>query len=209
MNGPSLEFDDLVLAIHAEQALKLLGDSATALQRTVLTCFKTRRNVCYLHSDTSVSNLSMLIQIRVCVLTSKLLPARPAARVAWNCSLEKITVSKRSQDKAPPDKKSTRIEELSSNISVTFDMNKLQAIPEPGNPGSPGKVLVSMNPCRVPKFVRSKHLYSILLSPLRASRCPSAWMIYITILVFALLVLGWVSDSTRTGLLPERMRREW
>ncbi|KAI1133817.1 hypothetical protein F5Y05DRAFT_400951 [Hypoxylon sp. FL0543] len=44
----------MVLAIHANQALTLLGDGATALERKTLSCFKTSRNVCYLHSDESV-----------------------------------------------------------------------------------------------------------------------------------------------------------
>lgn len=48
-------FDHVVLAIHANQALSLLGDEATDLERKVLGTFKTSRNVCFLHSDTSVS----------------------------------------------------------------------------------------------------------------------------------------------------------
>ncbi|KAF2471479.1 amine oxidase [Lindgomyces ingoldianus] len=54
-DGSHREFDHVVLAIHANQALQLLGDGATCTQRTVLNAFKTSRNVCYLHSDTSVS----------------------------------------------------------------------------------------------------------------------------------------------------------
>ena len=54
-NGSSIEYDHAVLAIHANQALTLLGDEATDLERKILRCFKTSRNICYLHSDTSVS----------------------------------------------------------------------------------------------------------------------------------------------------------
>ena len=53
-NGSHREFDHVVLAIHANQALHLLGDGATDAQRRVLNGFTTSRNVCYLHSDTSV-----------------------------------------------------------------------------------------------------------------------------------------------------------
>lgn len=38
-------------------------------------------------------------------------------------------------------------------------MNKLQAIPSPGGQGSPGKVLVTMNPFRTPEFLQSRHVY--------------------------------------------------
>ena len=44
-------------------------------------------------------------------------------------------------------------------ISVTFDMNRLQGIPLPGEPGSPGRVLVSMNPIDPPSKVKSTYYY--------------------------------------------------
>ena len=44
-------------------------------------------------------------------------------------------------------------------ISVTFDMNRLQDIPGPGKPKSPGRVLVSMNPIHQPKSVHSEYIY--------------------------------------------------
>lgn len=54
-NGNSIDYDHVVLAVHANQALSLLGKGATDLERRILGCFQTSRNVCYLHSDTSVS----------------------------------------------------------------------------------------------------------------------------------------------------------
>jgi predicted NAD/FAD-binding protein len=44
-------------------------------------------------------------------------------------------------------------------ISITFDMNRLQAIPKPGEPDSPGRVLVSMNPIRSPRSPHSTQIY--------------------------------------------------
>ncbi len=38
-------------------------------------------------------------------------------------------------------------------------MNKLQAIPLPGEPGSPGRVLVTMNPIRIPRSVHGCDIY--------------------------------------------------
>lgn len=46
-----------------------------------------------------------------------------------------------------------------SGFSVTYDMNRLQAIPSPGEEGSPGRVLVTMNPMTAPCQARSWHLY--------------------------------------------------
>jgi predicted NAD/FAD-binding protein len=58
-------------------------------------------------------------------------------------------------------------------VSVLFDMNRLQEIPGPGSPGSPGRILISMNPIRTPQSIRTQHLYyhPILDSPsIQASR---------------------------------------
>lgn len=44
-------------------------------------------------------------------------------------------------------------------ISVTFDMNRLQGIPLPGEDGSPGRVLVSMNPIHSPRAVKGVYKY--------------------------------------------------
>lgn len=52
---PRKTYDHVVLAVHANQALRLLGDQASSLERKVLGSFKTSENICYLHSDTSVS----------------------------------------------------------------------------------------------------------------------------------------------------------
>lgn len=44
-------------------------------------------------------------------------------------------------------------------ISVTFDMNRLQGIPMPGEAGSPGRVLVSMNPIHPPSKIKGTYYY--------------------------------------------------
>lgn len=44
-------------------------------------------------------------------------------------------------------------------ISVTFDINKVQDIPLPGTLGSPGRVLVTLNPHRVPEMQQGRYVY--------------------------------------------------
>jgi predicted NAD/FAD-binding protein len=53
--GALHEYDQVILATHGDQALSLLGDSATALEREILGAFETSANTAVLHSDTSVT----------------------------------------------------------------------------------------------------------------------------------------------------------
>ncbi|PQE19207.1 amine oxidase protein [Rutstroemia sp. NJR-2017a BBW] len=50
-DGCTEVFDHVVLAVHANQALQILGDGATRSEKEILRHFKTTRNTCYLHSD--------------------------------------------------------------------------------------------------------------------------------------------------------------
>lgn len=47
-------FDHVVLACHSDQALRMLGDDATPVEREVLGCFPYSQNVAVLHTDASV-----------------------------------------------------------------------------------------------------------------------------------------------------------
>lgn len=57
------------------------------------------------------------------------------------------------------EKSATRKSIHPEKISVTFDMNRLQGIPMPGEAGSPGRVLVSMNPIHPPSKVKGTYFY--------------------------------------------------
>jgi predicted NAD/FAD-binding protein len=67
-DGVSEDFDEVVFACHAPQALKMLDD-ATPQERAVLGSFRTSRNHTLLHTD------------------EKLLPRRAGAQAAWNYHL--------------------------------------------------------------------------------------------------------------------------
>ena len=60
------EFDKIIFACHANQALKILGDSATQAQQNILGAFGYSQNVAYLHHD------------------EKLMPKTKATWSAWN-----------------------------------------------------------------------------------------------------------------------------
>lgn len=50
-SGRSEVFDHVVLATHGDQALSILGASATDQERSILSCFQTSQNEVVLHSD--------------------------------------------------------------------------------------------------------------------------------------------------------------
>lgn len=53
-DGSVESFDHVVLAVHAHQALDLLGEQSTSLEKDVLGAFRTSRNECVMHSDLTV-----------------------------------------------------------------------------------------------------------------------------------------------------------
>lgn len=78
--GDWLSFDQIIFACHSDQALKILGDQATGIEREILRQFPYEKNVAWLHTDESV------------------LPKNRRAWAAWNYYLsgrptEKATVT--------------------------------------------------------------------------------------------------------------------
>ena len=67
-NSESIEFDHVIFACHADQALRLLADP-TALESELLSLFPYQKNEIYLHTDSSV------------------LPKRKLAWAAWNAKI--------------------------------------------------------------------------------------------------------------------------
>jgi predicted NAD/FAD-binding protein len=52
--GASESFDHVIFACHSDQALQILGEAATALERECLSAFPYERNVAVLHTDVSL-----------------------------------------------------------------------------------------------------------------------------------------------------------
>ena len=81
-NGKTEEFDHVVLATHGDEALAIIAPSATALEKSILSCFQTSQNEVVLHSDLAF------------------MPKRKNAWSSWNF----LTESSPSEGKANGDK---------------------------------------------------------------------------------------------------------
>lgn len=81
-NGKTEAYDHVILATHGDQALSILGASATEQERSILSCFQTSQNEAVLHSDLS------------------LMPRRKRTWSGWNF----LTMSSPSTQKANMDK---------------------------------------------------------------------------------------------------------
>lgn len=110
-DGRQDTFDHVILATHGDQALSILGPSATEEERSILSCFKTSQNEVVLHSDL------------------KHMPQRRKAWSSWNY----MTLS-------------PQAEGYTDIVSLTYNMNTLQHIPE----DKFGHVLVTLNPLLPP-----------------------------------------------------------
>lgn len=53
-------FDHVILATHGDQAMEIIRDTATLQEMDIMSRFKTSKNTAALHSDLSVSGLSMV-----------------------------------------------------------------------------------------------------------------------------------------------------
>ncbi|RAO66186.1 uncharacterized protein BHQ10_002198 [Talaromyces amestolkiae] len=146
MDGSVENFDHVVLAVHANQALDLLGDDATVLEKQILGSFQTSRNDVALHLDPTV------------------LPAKKSAQAAWNAVIPSMEDNRvRAKVDFGNDEQTERLLSKSyyskRQICVHNDMNRLQSIPFPGRPGSPGRVIVTLNPLQKPEAIQCQRTY--------------------------------------------------
>ena len=71
----SFDYDKVVFATHADETLKLL-DSPTNSEKDILSCFKYKKNIAYLHED------------------KRLMPFKESAWSSWNSILDKNDANK-------------------------------------------------------------------------------------------------------------------
>ncbi|CZR57388.1 uncharacterized protein PAC_07277 [Phialocephala subalpina] len=133
-DGRTDTFDHVILATHGDQALSILGSSATEEERSVLSCFKTSQNEVVLHSD---------------------LTHMPQRRNAWS-SWNYMTLSPES-------------EAFTDMVSLTYNMNTLQHIPE----NKFGHILVTLNPLYQPDPVLTQGRF-LYLHPLYTPKAVQA-----------------------------------
>jgi len=98
------DFDRLIIATHADQALNML-ESASSDESRLLGSFKFKDNVAILHKDASV------------------LPSKPLAWAAWNFESALLSAPSSAQNSI-----STGLD-LKSNVCLHYYLNKLQPLP--------------------------------------------------------------------------------
>ncbi|KAF4965351.1 hypothetical protein F66182_18026, partial [Fusarium sp. NRRL 66182] len=146
MDGSVEKYDHVVLAVHANQALDLLKDDATAIEKQILGSFQTSRNEVALHLDPTI------------------LPAKKSAQAAWNAVIPSVEYNRVRAEIAvgngdPTERLLSKSYYSKRRICVHNDMNRLQSITFPGQPGSPGRVIVTLNPLRQPKAIQCQRTY--------------------------------------------------
>ena len=98
-NGDAQSFDYVFFACHSDEALSLLGDDATAIEREILSAIPYQENTIYLHHDAS------------------LLPKRKLAWAAWNYHVT---------EKPKKESQETSMLPVTNKVQVTYNMNILQ-----------------------------------------------------------------------------------
>lgn len=104
-DGRQQEFDHVVLACHADQALRMLGEEATRVEAELLTQFPYEQNIATLHTDTSV------------------LPSSRRAWASWNYHVPAAPTSK-----ATVTYHMNRLQSLSSSIDYCVTLNEEERI---------------------------------------------------------------------------------
>lgn len=155
-DGRSDTFDHVILATHGDQALSILGSTATEEETSVLSCFKSSQNEVVLHSDIS------------------LMPHRRKAWSSWNY----MALSSRSKagiDKVSLTYNMNILQHISENSfgHVLVTMNPLHQ-PDPAL--TQGRFLYS-HPLYTPKAIQAQKQLQYIQNKRRISYA-GAWTKY-------------------------------
>lgn len=147
---PAEVFDHVIFACHSDQALRLLGDHATATEREVLSAFPYQKNVVVLHTDTS------------------LLPRRRRAWASWNY---RVTASGSASPVATVTYNMNILQGLRSHQTFCVTLNAEEQI-------APERILrrfIYHHPVFTLSRAQAQARHSELLDADRASFCGAYW----------------------------------
>lgn len=141
-DGTTRSYDDVVIAVHPDQALRLLAD-ASEREREVLGAFRYSRNTTLLHTDT------------------RLLPNAPGARASWNYLMPSCTAG---ADRVRVSYDMNRLQRLDAAETYVVTLGGADRV-------DPGRVLARMvyeHPVHTPESVAAQRRLPDLRSPVCA-----------------------------------------
>ncbi len=149
-------YDEVVIAVHSDQALAVLADpSASELE--ILGAIPYQRNEAVLHTDES------------------LLPRRRRARASWNYHLGRLDGPAEQPDEAPRPAQLTywmnSLQSIDSSTDLCVTLNRTERI-------NPAKVLGSFSyshPVFTPEGVAAQQRHSEISGPRRTHYCGAYW----------------------------------
>lgn len=145
---PPERFDHIVFACHSDQALRILGGSATRTEREILAAFPYQRNSAILHTDTAV------------------LPRSPRAWASWNYRL-----AAGGADAATVTYDMTRLQSLPTEQRFLVTLNSEESI-------APAKILRRMtyhHPVFTAGRAAAQRRHGELINHCGASYCGAYW----------------------------------
>ncbi|MEU8585919.1 FAD-dependent oxidoreductase [Streptomyces sp. NPDC048664] len=141
-DGTTASYDHLVVAVHPDQALRLLGD-ATPREKEVLGAFRYSRNTTLLHTDTT------------------LLPRAPGARASWNYLMPSCAAD---ADRVRVSYDMNRLQRLDATDTFVVTLGGQDRV-------APERVLARMtyeHPVYTPESVAAQHRLPGLSTPVTA-----------------------------------------
>jgi predicted NAD/FAD-binding protein len=140
-------FDEVVLALHSDRALRLLGDPTRA-EAEVLGAIGYQRNEAVLHSDAS------------------LMPRRPSARASWNYHL-----SDKPTGRTTVTYDMRRLQSLDADRDLLVTLNRTEAI----DPAKVIHAIDYAHPVFTPKAVGAQDRWTLVSGTRRTHYCGAYW----------------------------------
>lgn len=147
VDGELHTFDDVVIATHSDQALRMLGDPTPA-ERAVLGAIPYQRNEAVLHTDAS------------------LMPRRRSAWASWNYHL-----TERPTGRTTVTYDMNRLQSLEADRDLLVTLNRTEAI----DPGRVIRVIDYAHPVFTPEGVAAQSRWPEISGRRRTHYCGSYW----------------------------------